>query len=170
MFILHLKGNHSDKSYTWWLSLYFTTVDSTYGMHSKLKIWKQNFYNLIFETSFWSMNEKAAFHLSLFTPQEHNIEWCIPKRGNDLKEVKVSFSLSQWIIMVIIYCRILLWPYLIFKEWTVKMYCAAWYWRHVYCFIAVHVKKCNLFMVWHPKMSGTRPTIKSKFTLMQMTK
>ena len=55
---------------------------------------KQNFCNLIFETSFWSMNEKAAFHLSLFTPQEHDIEWCIPKRGNDLKEVKVSFSLS----------------------------------------------------------------------------
>lgn len=170
---LHLKGNNSSTQTK-------TTLD---GFHCILLLYtapmvctqnwrsiKQNFYNLIFETSFWSMNEKAAFHLSLFTPQEHDIEWCIPKRGNDLKEVKVSFSLSYWMIMVIICCRILLWPYLIFKEWTVKMYCAAWYWRHVYCFIAVHVKKCNLFMVRHPKMSGTRPTVSSKFKLMQMAK
>jgi hypothetical protein len=77
------------------------------GFHCILLLWtapivctqnvrpiKQTFYNLIFETSFRSMNEKVTFHLSLFTPQEHDIEWCIPKGRNDLKAVKVSFSSS----------------------------------------------------------------------------
>jgi len=109
VFILHLKGNHSSTQIKATLDgfhcislLYTAPVVCTQNWRAT----KQNFYNLISETSFWSMDEKAAFHLSLFTPQEHDIEWCIPKRGNDLKEVKGSFSLSYWMIMVIICCII----------------------------------------------------------------
>lgn len=105
---------------------------------------------------------KGSF-LSLLLPVPGTRHWMMYSQVGESSE-SISSSKSLFVIMnsMYNYCTTLLHPYLVFKKWTMKMYCIAWYWRHVYCFIIIQIEKCDLLLMGHPKMSATKPTVKSK--------